>query len=478
MSTIRTAIMGGDEVDCTVNFYKTSSMINTLECMSFLVITTQLICIFITTYKNRKSNARLTFSITLTFCIITWFQISNLLMSNIFCVMESDFSRSYFMCYIFIGLAYLQIYFLLLTLFIRFKNVLNSTRHRFSRLTCYFFYILFSISALSLTIALTILIYRNTQMVTEILFICCIGTVSTIIILIILIITLFVNKLVKVYKTTDHDDTFIQLITKIILLTFIVIFITLFDVISSALTVYFFSPITFLLYSQLKTIDAFINFYCVMLSYSKFKSHYHILCNYADNICRLCVNKMLIHMIKSENTNKSDKKTASFQIQISNTSNPNPNMSIQNSHSVIPTIVHFDTLKLPDTNTMPSMLMVRSDSSNVPSLPDNNNSASTSGTGVTLTVSQMNYLSKFKHDKIHEIVQEIKNSEEPKTKIATVKKANSAMRLTVHKHNSSGSNVETPETPLLMGNDINAAYKMSSKKKFGSDKSSNSLKID
>ena len=304
--TMTMMMMAPQMADCTVSFYKTAALIHCIECVIMITVISQLIYKFISTYKVPSNHPKTSFIASIVLCISTWLQVVNLLITQTLCILETDqmmnggLSASMFM-----GLAFTQIYCLLFIFFIRFQYVLKGTCHQFTHKIKSTFHILFSITGMSLICVFVLFIYVDYH----IIFIFCAVTVVGIILLIIGIVLLFISKIIKVYnyKTTENDNTFISLITKIILLTSIAVIFTIFDAVTLAVRVYYFSRFTFILYCHATAVNIVTIFFCMILSFKSFNENYDKWCKCCDRNCKKCVDKLASNLKVTTDPQKHEK---------------------------------------------------------------------------------------------------------------------------------------------------------------------------
>ena len=102
------------------------------------------------------------------------------------------------------------------------------------------------------------------------------------------VIVVFVRKLMEIYKA-ESQESFIDVITKISILTFMSIFVTLVDLIAVAVRFFIANTFTVSLSTHIMMYDAFTNCLCMALSYRMFNNWYVKLCGFVDGKCKSCL---------------------------------------------------------------------------------------------------------------------------------------------------------------------------------------------
>ena len=192
------------------------------------------------------------------------------------------------------GIIYwLQKYTLLIVLFIRLKFVFNPTPLAITDYTLKLFITLFIITPILLiSLSLFVIMYNdfiieehdnNTNYLYVFLGI---FVVLYNIFLILCVLSLFIYKLIQVYRI-EYDMSFIQVIAKITIIaaiSIIVAFIGPFCIILRY-TLLLHNEYMFIITDYIISIEIFINFLCVIISYKYFKKYYEIFCCCIISLC-------------------------------------------------------------------------------------------------------------------------------------------------------------------------------------------------
>ena len=193
-----------------------------------------------------------------------------------------------------------------LTFFIRIKFVFKSTLYAFSNIITIICTLLFIMLILPIPIRPIFEYLKQPVMINisdSMQFL-------SYILLLIILITLFVNRLIKIYKYSDADESMVATITNTTLLVSISISITILLPIFWYIQSVTNSLIAKSVYRICTLIDIYTNFLCVILSYKAFNSLYQSLCGIMDGLCRLCWFKIInknsqeIEEIQMETTTK------------------------------------------------------------------------------------------------------------------------------------------------------------------------------
>ena len=183
----------------------------------------------------------------------------------------------------FIMFYVLQLYMLLLTLWIRLYYVLHGTFQAFSKVTISIMTIIF-ISILVLSVAGVIIYNIYYQIGYWLVYF----TLFLLLILIFSVVTMYIYKLLVIYKNMMSDAKLIEIITKTTMLTIISIFATLL------------SPIMLVMQKRTNMnqvidgqmiqnlvfySDIYTNFLCIVLSYRYFDTYYIKLCKGTHSCC-------------------------------------------------------------------------------------------------------------------------------------------------------------------------------------------------
>lgn len=135
--------------------------------------------------------------------------------------------------------------------------------------------------------------------------------------------SLFVHKLVRVYRETQSDDKFTMIITKIVILHIITLSFTL----TMTITLYLWEFYVVMEYINhfMVTLDYFANLICIVLCYQHYDIYYKHCCGRIDNRCHLCWTKLIAvkepklsdskdfqRVITPSSTQMSENDTASF----------------------------------------------------------------------------------------------------------------------------------------------------------------------
>eukprot|EP01083_Nonionella_stella_P095409 267862_1 len=172
-----------------------------------------------------------------------------------------------------------QYYMLLVSLFLRLKETFHGSIYELSECTVKTFKFLFTFNPLFMTITSVILAFNMIIGIAlfSILFVIAFGMTTT-------IVWLYVYKLSKVYKNVDADEHYVDIITK---LTILLVFCILGTFIAPIpVTLHFMaSPMdayAFWTVHSMLSLDIYMNFICIVLSYSYFNPYYLKLCGCLD----------------------------------------------------------------------------------------------------------------------------------------------------------------------------------------------------
>lgn len=273
--------------------------------ISAICITTAIFALykFIVTLKSQKGTTRTMVEIT-TFIVVSILMILTIQLSFVTCYRLSA-PISLYTLTIVAGILYqAQMYLLLMIFYNKIVNVFSRTSYQLSRNTKIIYKILFVTTALLGIIYVLLVAVRATMddstalivmLIIENTFLICFTS------LLISLVTLFVYKLIEVYKTllkTDNPDEDLVLpITKVVLLTSMSLLVTAIHLGNMPN----YNNNNRFIHHFLGLIDYYTNFLCVVLSYNLSRSIYLKVCSWPHNCCQVCC-KRLISKTKEEIT--------------------------------------------------------------------------------------------------------------------------------------------------------------------------------
>ena len=180
----------------------------------------------------------------------------------------------------------LQGYLLLILWFIRLYYAFNKTQFKLSNCTVIF--IIISLSICFCGFMYGILFFTHKDKVGLIVLLVCVGMCLC---WAIFLITLFIYKLIQVYKNVSKNSALISIITKNTILFVISIGWTILHCIMMMLTVILFKdkPIISMHIKMTKDFlhlfNIYVNFICILFSYNCFDGHYQSICGLTNSIC-------------------------------------------------------------------------------------------------------------------------------------------------------------------------------------------------
>lgn len=182
---------------------------------------------------------------------------------------------------------------LLIIFFVRIKNVFHKTPFKLSQKSSIAYYSIFMVIIIltMVTIALYIICTDVCRRISTFL-----ASMVLLLIVIVMIsmVILFINRLIKVYKSDNDNGLLIAAITRITILCTISVSMTVIDSITTSL----YRNVTNYIYIQwifnyIALFDLYTNFICVILCYKSFKGIYENICSCCDKLCRVCWMKII-----------------------------------------------------------------------------------------------------------------------------------------------------------------------------------------
>lgn len=210
-----------------------------------------------------------------------------------------------------------QILLMLISWFSRLHFSFNHTPHQLSK-WCIFMFI-FTLSLMLISVFLMMMNVHNIYNLGSMLLLILIGLYVS---LVCGTSFLYVYKLSIIYRQSDFDTDFAILITKIVLLNFISLFITI--ITGSSLAFRNDSMLTTFIAAIFSTIDIFSNCICIMLSYSDYRQYYdkilgslHHKCeNCWKNVSRIQDRKQLSNSVKMDHANSNSSNLSDVEFSI------------------------------------------------------------------------------------------------------------------------------------------------------------------
>lgn len=170
--------------------------------------------------------------------------------------------------------------------FIRLYYAFTGTLFELSKITIIGYISIFSLSFLFVILMLAGISFDTSQIDRNIHLLMLLLLVTWFVILIISLASLFIRKLISVYRNLDSDQYFITMITKITILNFISLTIT----IIWAFSLIFFD---YNVYTEFVNhfgiiFDYFSTFICAILSFNCYETYYTQICGRLHNQCNQC----------------------------------------------------------------------------------------------------------------------------------------------------------------------------------------------
>lgn len=192
----------------------------------------------------------------------------------------------------------LQCLLLLWLWFIRLYYAFTGTLFELSKITIIGYISIFSLSFLFVVLMLADISFDTSEIDRSIHLLMLLLLIIWFIILIISLASLFIRKLINVYRNLDSDQYFIAMVTKITILNFVSLSIT----IIWAFSLIFFD---YNVYTEFVNhfgiiFDYFSTFICAILSFNCYETYYTQICGKFHNQCNQC----WLHLVRESLENK------------------------------------------------------------------------------------------------------------------------------------------------------------------------------